>query len=456
MRGHKLMEAECAKSLFLTAGFAVISLVVRYGLHRYLFGPALLYWASWIVLTGCGTLSEMTGYLPFPVPDGTFQLILLLHVAALAAFLLGDVLLLAFAPTLRLNDLRNINCEGHLVYAWERVIGGILFTAGSLLLVERILTLSVSPTEFYHATRLELFLTQESTLGRVCAHVINTVTPLLTVAFAIVDVRRGITLKRLLVLTLYWTPWGVALAFRTFLVLPVMQYVLNLFLLRSLIGEKLLPRKDLRVLLLFLTVALTLFVVLGFVRSNPDEPGSEFGIDQFMQPITYVAKTMSAIEPMSDWAERVFQDRILGWSFGLSFFYMVSDRLGFSTYRTDKDQAVLSEIDYLRQSGESYFCIPPSTIPWMIADAGPHLWPYYAFFCLFVLTIIGNLRPKGFVSMMLITLALKAMADSTQVMAGFSVGVINGYIASTAIVFCLKMFSRLDITGAETWENDSS
>lgn len=451
------MESVCMTAFAFTLLMAVMSLGVKYGLSRSLFGPSSFYWSSWILLTACGVVASLTDILPGQVVEETTVLILQLHTAAFLAFFIHDISVrkeprrMSFfihdipgrkePRRMSLAGYHRLVADAHLVVSWELFLGLALFAVGAALLIERIMFLGVPSMEFYSATRSLLGEGQASLLGRVGGYVNTFVIPLLCAAFAITDVDHDIKLRRLITLSIYGAPYGIALGFRTFLVLPAVNYVIDLLIARHLFQKQLLPRKDLRVLMSFLMPALLVFSIIGYVRGLPDNSEESFDRSELTQPITYVAVTMTAIAPVSEWVDNIPTEKIVGYQFGLSYLFMLADRLGISDYRMSRDRTDAAVLEDSRRLGLSYLWIPPTTIPFMIVDVGPEFWPLYAFVCLMILAMITKHRPASLVGFLLVCTSVKALVDSTSVMAGFTIASINAMILSYVVVQVCRIYA---------------
>jgi len=440
--------------LLMTILFGISCIIICNRLHRNYITSSTFYWFAWTLLFVCGAISEYYGWIIDAATDETIQLVSKLHVSAFGGFILGSLVMKRRNANLLLRSQKD-NDTIEFIDKYKYYFLFIPFAIGILLFSDRWLTIGAEGLgDFYFFTRKNLEAGQASLWGWLGGHITATIFPFVYTVLGMAHSKQKLSLKILMSLVLANAPYSMALGFRLFLIIPIIQYLLSLIAYRSYLGIRLLSYSEIKTISTLLLSALFFFAVLGNVRSDTYVAGrSNTAIDFIRIPVSYVGSTVGAIAPVTKFVESYIEP-VMGYNIGGDFIYMALQRTGISDIRTHKLQTNKDILEQQRLSGSWFLWVPPTTIPFFIADVGFKGMGVYAFLVFCILQMITLIDQSTIIRHMLVYYCVGIALDSTSIAAGFRTPMIVALIFTLILVKFVTAFREIKRGDAADIDHD--
>lgn len=381
------------------------------------------FWFSWIVLL-LGTVSYIdSGDMDkFGVKE--IYYISTFHSAAFIGFLLGSIRVSFYSKSSIKKPLNKlIVCSKYITERVTDKLLNLLLIVGLVFFAERVLRVGLT-INFFADVRmvyLERSFNVFEWLGRHLSVIINFCIIMLGVNQAI----EGMQLKKVGKVILFSAPLFLASGTRTFLIFPILGYLMSFLLIRgSFMKKSNLKFVEIKYLLYFSSTVLLIFSIIGFYRGGY---GDEFSL--YKTIVSWPVSTSFALDSWLSVAESS------GGTNGLltfEWFAKTLDKLGIMNYSQEMEYMKSVNTEFIK-SGNSAAFIPKSIIPDIIFDFGKN--------SVFIVSVIlgftlqyGSLRFNGR-GVILHTIAVLLMYSAFSTIQGSFLGSIFIITVFWSIVF---------------------
>ena len=359
------------ETIFFSVALGLTSVFLSRVINRTWISACSVYWMAWILALLSANYAEAKGIIP-SISDNTLSIICNAHWDAFFGFAIASVIA---GPIKKPRVVPLSNWHAALFSVMDKIYKPImvfLFVIGSLTLLENIQAVGLNALSLMTDLRLHFLENQYSFIDRIASYAFTSAT-LIAILMGYSDAFRGVRLSRLVLLILVSAIQGLAFGGRGFLAGAIMAYGISFLLATSQIPKQQRHTRDFALkTAVYFFFAFSIFVILGVLRWGVI--GEDTGVlDVVLNMGTHwIGLSIPAIDGFVD----VMTKRQLG--FGAYVFqwpYVQLYHIGLigTDIRDEAWQAVLLVRDNYGMIGNA----PPTIIPFLAADFGIQLMPFY-------------------------------------------------------------------------------